>query len=193
MSETILMSETIQFVEFCNRFGAGKYNLTVAGELRFQRIQESIATNPEFSLMPPRIATAYAESVFPLNFFINGSQNDTGELDLDDALSFFRDMRFPKKFFRAEGPRGGQGIDVVAAAHPMAPGVNNGTVNSYTPDTSSGDLSDICLVYTSFVNQKIKSLYPYPTGVLKEALNRNLNFLYEASLNCSQVFPYGQC
>jgi hypothetical protein len=67
-----VMSETIQFADFSNRFGAGKYNLTVAGELRIQRIQESIATNPEFSFVSPRYVTAYAESVFPINFFIDG-------------------------------------------------------------------------------------------------------------------------
>ncbi|KAL0577960.1 Aromatic peroxygenase [Marasmius crinis-equi] len=36
-----------QFVDSSNRFGAGKYDCAVAAELRFQRIQESIATNPE--------------------------------------------------------------------------------------------------------------------------------------------------
>jgi hypothetical protein len=103
-------------------------------------------------------------------------------------------MKYPDGFFRAGQPMSTQGIDVVAAAHPVVPGANNGTVNSYTPDPKSGDLSDLCKVYANFVNQTIKSLYPNPTGVLRDALNRNLNFLYEfvATPTCPQVFPYGQ-
>ncbi|KIJ28718.1 hypothetical protein M422DRAFT_269926 [Sphaerobolus stellatus SS14] len=42
-----------QFVEFNNKFGGGNYNLTVAAELRWQRIQESITTNPNFSFIVP--------------------------------------------------------------------------------------------------------------------------------------------
>ncbi|KAL0571572.1 Aromatic peroxygenase [Marasmius crinis-equi] len=182
-----------EFADFSNRFGAGKYNLTVAGELRFQRIQDSIATNPQFSFVSPRFFTAYAESTFPINFFIDGRQTD-GQLDLDDAISFFRDMKYPSGFFRAPKPMSADGIDQVAAAHPIAPGANNGTVNSYTPDPTSADFSTFCLLYVNFVNQTVKGLYPNPTGVLKDALNRNLDFLYDFidSPACPQVFPFGQ-
>jgi hypothetical protein len=167
--------------------------LTVAGELRAQRIKDSTATNPMFSFVAPRYFTAYAESVFPINFFIDGRQTDQ-QLNLDDAIGFFRDMKFPDGFFRAAQPMSTEGIDEVAAAHPIAPGGNNGTVNSYTPDPNSADFSTFCKLYVDFVNQTIKSLYPDPTGVLREGLNRNLNFLYEFidTPDCPQVFPYGQ-
>lgn len=182
-----------EFVELSNQFGAGKYNLTVAGELRFRRIQDSIATNPNFSFVSPRYFTAYAESVFPINFFIDGRQTD-GQLDLTDALGFFRDMKFPDGFFRAGQPSGGEGIETVIAAHPIPPGGNNGALNNYTPDPTSADFSTTCLLYANFVNKTIKGLYPNPTGVLREALNRNLDFLYEfiSSFDCPQIFPYGK-
>lgn len=182
-----------EFVDFSNRFGAGKYNLTVAGELRRQRVQDSISTNPTFSFVAPRYFIAYGESVFPINFFVDGRQTDK-QLDPNDALAFFRDMKYPDGFFRTGQPMGIEGVEAVIAAHPVAPGANRGTVNSYTPDPNSADFSNICLLYVNFVNQTIRNLYPNPTGVLKDALNRNLDFLYEFfdTLACPQIFPYGQ-
>ncbi|KAF7773206.1 hypothetical protein Agabi119p4_5373 [Agaricus bisporus var. burnettii] len=179
------------FVDFSNRFGAGKYNLTVATELRIQRIQDSIATNPQFSFVSPRFITAYAESTFPINFFIDGRQQD-GQLDLDAAISFFRDMRYPSGFFRAPKPMGVEGIETIIAAHPIAAGANNGAVNTYTPDPHSGDFNSFCTVYTNFVNETIRGLYPSPTGILKDSLNRNLDFLHEFVSGCPQIFPWGR-
>ncbi|KAJ2925643.1 heme-thiolate peroxidase, partial [Candolleomyces eurysporus] len=46
-----------KFVDFSNQYGDGYYNLTVAGELRFQRLQDSIATNPQFSFKNVRYFT----------------------------------------------------------------------------------------------------------------------------------------
>lgn len=145
--------------------------------------------------MGARYFTAYAESTFPVHFFIDGRQKD-GQLDLDAALGFFRDMQYPVGFFRADGPQGSRGLSEVAAAHPVPPGANQGKLNSYTPDPNSAGLSSFCQLYTDFVNDTIRGLYPAPTGVLRDALNRNLGFLYEFissdSPGCPQVFPYGQ-
>ncbi len=141
--------------------------------------------------MSPRFFTAYAETVFPINFFIDGRKQD-GQLDLDVARGFFRDMRMPKDFHRASQPSGGEGIDVVFAAHPMQPGANVGGVNNYVFDPTSADFSTFCLLYSNFVNQTIRGLYPNPTGVLKKALNINLDFLHDAVEECPQVFPYGK-
>ncbi|KXN81291.1 Aromatic peroxygenase [Leucoagaricus sp. SymC.cos] len=184
-----------EFTAFSNQYGAGKYNYTVAAEYRFHRIQESIATNPNFSFVSPRFFTAYAESTFPVNFFIDGRKNGSGQLDLDVARSFMQNMSMPDDFHRPAQPMGADGIDIVAAAHPIAPGANNGTVNSYTPDPTSADFNTFCLLYTNFVNKTIVGLYPNPTGALKQALNVNLNFLFatfESSGQCTQVFPYGK-
>ncbi|KAF9522859.1 heme-thiolate peroxidase [Crepidotus variabilis] len=183
-----------QFVDYSNRFGAGKYNLTVAAELRHQRIQESIATNPTFSFVSPRFFTAFAESVFPVRFFVDGRQDD-GQLDMDTAVGFFRDSRMPNGFFRPNGPQGGSGAIDIFNAYPIKPGYNNGTVNSYTFDPTSADFSTSCLLYYNFVNQTIKSLYPEPKGVLLQALNKNLDYFYAGlggePSGCAQVFPWG--
>lgn len=181
-----------QLVEFSNKFGDGKYNLTVAAEYRFHRIQQSIATNPNFSFVSPRFFTAYAESVFPINFFVDGRRTDK-QLDIDVARSFFQDMRMPDDFHRASQPMSADGLDVVAAAHPISPGANVGGVNNYVPDPTSADFSTFCLLYENFVNKTIVGLYPRPTGALRKALNVNLNFLYEPIRDqCTQVFPYGR-
>jgi len=187
-----------EMVAFSNKFGAGNYNLTVAGELRFQRIMDSIATNPTFSFVSPRFFTAYAESTFPINFFVDGRQ-DNGQLDMVTARGFFQNMSMPEGFFRANGSKGADGIDVVAAAHPIEPGTNVNGINTFTLDPNSADFSTFCLLYSNFVTETIVGLYPNPTGVLREALNINLNFLFGAisgnsTLNagCTQVFPFGQ-
>ncbi|KIJ48416.1 hypothetical protein M422DRAFT_247752 [Sphaerobolus stellatus SS14] len=69
-------------VAFANKFG-GVLNLTAAAEYRFQRIQESIARNPNFSVVLPRVIGAYAETTFPL-FFEDGRKADL-HLPLDIA------------------------------------------------------------------------------------------------------------
>ncbi|KJA13294.1 hypothetical protein HYPSUDRAFT_151752 [Hypholoma sublateritium FD-334 SS-4] len=185
-----------QFVEFSNRFGAGKYNLTVAGELRHQRIQQSIATNPNFTFVAPRYFTAFAESAFPVDFFIDG-RDSNGQLEMDVARSFFQNSRFPDGFFRPNHSVTGEGSDVVFAAHPIEPGRNVGGVNNYVLDPTSADFTTPCLLYTNFVNETIVGLYPSPTGDLRTALNFYLNLFFEAFDNsegsgCTQLFPYGQ-
>ncbi|KAF9445290.1 aromatic peroxygenase precursor [Macrolepiota fuliginosa MF-IS2] len=178
---------------FSNKYGAGKYNYTVAGELRWQRIQDSIATNPTFSFVSPRYFTAYAETTFPVNFFIDGRQGD-GQLDLDVARGFFQNMRMPDDFHRASQPMSGDGEDIVVNVHPIPPGRNVGGVNNYVPDPTSANFTTTCLLYQNFVNQTIRGLYPKPAEALVKALNTNLDFLYEAfgDATCAQVFPYGQ-
>lgn len=166
----------------------------MAGELRFQRIQESIATNPQFSFISPRYFTAYAESVFPVAFFVDGRKGD-GQLDMDVARGFFQDSRMPNDFFRANGSIGFDKLDIgtVFAPHPIQPGENHG-INNYILDPNSADFSTFCKLYEDFVNVTVKGLYPNPKGVLKNALKKNLEFLF-APINgsgCTQVFPYGR-
>ena len=168
--------------------------MTVAAELRWHRIQESIATNPTFSFVAPRIFTAYGEAALPINLFVDGRQDD-GQLDLDVArsISGFKDNRLPNGFFRANRPRGAEGVDVLATAHPIGPGSNVGGINNYVLDPTSANLSQNCLMYTNYVNQTLRRLYPEPTGILLKALNQNLDFFYKGvSSDCPQVFPYGK-
>ncbi|KAF5327645.1 hypothetical protein D9619_004131 [Psilocybe cf. subviscida] len=184
-----------ELVSFSNKFGGGFYNIATAREFRFQRIQDSIATNPQFSFISPRYYTAYAESVFPIVFFIDG-RNSTLNLDLDVARGFFQDGRLPDGFFRANISttlnRVGGGIDAIFSAHPIEPGANNGSVNSYTLDPDSADFSDFCKLYSDFVTKTVKGLYPNAQGQLLTALNQNLDFFFGAIADqgCTQVPPF---
>jgi hypothetical protein len=191
------MDPFIQFSNFSIRFGAGNYNGTVAGELRFQRIHDSIAINPEFSFVSPRYFTAYAESVFPFLFFVDGRVSD-GQLNLTVARDFFQNASMPEGFFRPNRSIGlveiNDPMTAVFNAHPIQPGKNQG-VNNYVVDpTSASFTSDPCLLYSSFVNETVRSLYPNPDGALRDALNFNLNNLYSPikDSGCPQLFPFGK-
>ncbi|KJA24696.1 hypothetical protein HYPSUDRAFT_161601 [Hypholoma sublateritium FD-334 SS-4] len=181
-----------ELTAFSNKFGAGFYNLSVATEFRFQRIQDSIATNPQFSLISPRYYTAYAESVFPVAFFVDGRETN-GSLNMTVARGFFQDGRMPNDFFRSNISWGldliGEGIGFIFTPHPIEPGTNNGTLNSYTLDPNSADFSDFCKLYTDFVNVTVRGLYPNATGPLLNALNQNLDFFFGplGDQGCTQV------
>ncbi|KDR68079.1 hypothetical protein GALMADRAFT_146570 [Galerina marginata CBS 339.88] len=181
------------FVDYSNKYGAGKYNLTVAAELRHFLHQDSLKRNPQFSLVSPRLFTAYGESVFPINFFIDGRQKD-GQLDLNVARGFFQNMMLPPDFHRHDGSISNEGFESVFNKYPVQPGGNTRGVNTYKADHSSPTLFEPCKRYSDFVNKNIKALYPHPTGLLRKAINTNLQFLYESTLsdNCAQVFPYGR-
>lgn len=182
-------------MDYCNKFGNGKYNYTVAGEFKFKRIMDSIATNPEFVMTSPRIFTVYVEAAFPVNFFIDGRQTD-GQLDVDVARGFMQNMQMPDGFFRHNGSIGADGFDIIAAAHPIVPGRNVGGVNTYTFDPTSANLDQFCLLYSNFVELiVVQKLYPNPTGILRESLKINLDLFFKAmplEAGCTQVFPYGQ-
>ncbi|KIJ31934.1 hypothetical protein M422DRAFT_185203 [Sphaerobolus stellatus SS14] len=186
-----------QFVDFSNRFGDGFYNVTVAGELRFQRIQQGIATNPQFSLVTPRFTTVYGEAAFPLVFFVDGRKAD-GRLSMQDALGFFRDSRMPDDFHRTDESKSGGLVNTfipqIFGAHPTQPGRNYGSVNTFTVDPNSAGLDADCSLYEHFVNDIVVPLYPNPQGVLKDNLNANLGFFFGPFKqgNCTRIFPYGQ-
>ena len=168
--------------------------MTVAAELRHQRILESIATNPQFSFISPRFFTAYAESVLPLHFFVDG-RNSNQELNMVDARGFFQNSQMPDDFFRPKQPIGFReiavGVNLVFDAHPIQPGTNQG-VGNYVLDPASANISNFCLLYTNFVNNTVRSLYPSPTGILLDTLNSNLDIFFSGIQGCPQVFPYGK-
>ena len=116
---------------------------------------------------------------------------------MDVARGFFQNMKMPDDFFRPKQPFGfneiGEGIDAIFAAHPIQPGANQG-VNNYVLDPASANLSEFCLLYTNFVNNTVKGLYPNPTGVLLDALNANLDNFFSPlpSSGCTQFFPYAK-
>lgn len=133
-----------------NAVGGGKYNLTAAAQLRFERIVESQTSNPEFFFSFPRFATAYAEAAFPISFFVGGPAADNipdnlaATLDLKVARGFFQDSRMPKNFHRREGPLGLNIINsaigfLINAQTFVPPGANNGAGN-YTVDQFALDV-----------------------------------------------------
>lgn len=144
-----------------------------------------------------RQASVYGQSAIIANLFVDGRKTgaDKGQLDMQSAESIFKDMRFPRGFFRAAIPGSVEGGDVVFNAFPTEPGRNVAGVNSFVVDNSLGGLTDFCRFYTSFVNVIIKELYPNPTGVLLRNLKINLGYFYDSFLfsasACPQVFPYG--
>jgi hypothetical protein len=204
----------LQFSSFSDRFGNGNYNKTVAAEYRFRRIQDSIATNPNFSFISPRYFTAFAESVFPFRFFVDGRVQD-GQLNLTNARGFFQNSEMPNDFFRRNGAFGlnetGPDVTDLFAVHPISPGYNQG-VGNYIIDPASANFSTVsinfvlnlpfpyqhqtlqfCQLYTDFVNITVRSLYPNPQGSLRDALKANLDnmFIPMGQQGCSQIFPYG--
>ena len=141
----------------------------------------------------PRFATAYAEAIFPLAFFIDGRSNEDA-LDLDVMRGFFQDSRMPRGFFRRNGTfdfnSAGQQIQFVMNAHPFFPGFNDG-VGNFVPDPNflGNDTNILCktllsvygrslkfsgALYRKFVNTTVE-LYPNPKGALRTALNKNLD------------------
>jgi hypothetical protein len=135
---------TLQLVNTSNAYGGGYYNATAAAEVRWNRILDSKARNPTFDFTSPRYVTAYAESVFPFRFFVDG-RNKSGALDLTTARGFYQRSQFPAGFYRRNGSYGfeeiGPDIDALAKAHPIAPGHNEGAGN-YVLNPEDPGLSD---------------------------------------------------
>jgi unspecific peroxygenase len=187
-----------QFKNFSRLYGNGFFNDTVAGELRFHRIQQSIAENPEFELLGFRHGTAYGEASFISGFFVDGRKtgSEAGQLDMVTAESFFKDGRFPQDFHRAAAPFAAETAGNIFLAHPTQPGRNVNGVNTFEVDTTlPSAIFDPCGSYQGFVTQKVVPLYPNPTGQLRKNLMKNLQFFYDNNNfgdSCAQVFPYGQ-
>jgi hypothetical protein len=52
-------------------------------------------------------------------------------------------------------------------------------VNTYTPDPTSADFNNFSALYTNFVNETVKGLYPNPKGVLRRNLIINLGHFHQ--------------
>jgi hypothetical protein len=148
------------------------YNAAAAAQVRWNRIQDSMARNPTFDFTTPRYFTAYAESAFPYRFFVDG-RNQSGQLNLTVARDFFQKGHFPKDFYRRNGSFGlneiSPDIDELFAAHPIAPGHNEGAGNyvlnpedpGFVGVRSSFDCNevDICLLNSCCDTLVMLSLY----------------------------------
>ena len=136
--------------------------------------------------------------MFPFLFFVDGRISD-GQLNLTVARGFFQNSSMPDGFFRANKSIGlteiNDPLTAVFNAHPIQPGKNQGRINNYVFDpTSASFTNNPCLLYNNFVNETVRSLYPNPTGALRDALNFNLDNFYSILKGsaCPQIFPFGK-
>ncbi|KAH6891630.1 Chloroperoxidase [Coprinopsis sp. MPI-PUGE-AT-0042] len=186
-----------QFKNFSMIYGNGFFNHTVAAELRYHRIQQSIANNPNFDIRGFRHTTVYGEAALPGVLFVDGRATGAaiGQLDLVSAELFFKDNRFPEDFHRAAAPSSGSSAaNMIFNTHPTEPGRNVNGVNTYEADLSRGGHLDRCSFYKGFIENNLKSQYPNPKGLLRRNLNKNLEFFYASfePLGCERLYPYGQ-
>ncbi|KIJ42071.1 hypothetical protein M422DRAFT_171459 [Sphaerobolus stellatus SS14] len=186
------------FIDTAAKFGFnGTYDVNAAAELRNQRLQNSIQTNPQLVFTSPRILSAYSEAVFPTIFFVDGRLNNR-QLTIDAARHFFDFQMMPTGFFRQPAPVNFTIVDPLVSflfnKHPFSPGVNQGK-NNFILQPQTPPLSDFCGIYEDIVLRVIPGQYPNPTGVLRDAINKNLGFFFgavSAEHNCTQVFPFGR-
>lgn len=127
--------------------------MSAATEVRWNRIQDSLARNPTFTFTTPRYFTAYAESAFPYRFFVDG-RDTSASLDLTVARSFFQNNQYPTDFYRREGAFGiddiGKDIGTLFQAHPIAPGHNEGAGN-YVLDLEDPGFNGVRIDFVSCI------------------------------------------
>ncbi|KAF8554620.1 heme-thiolate peroxidase [Imleria badia] len=184
-----------QLVNAANLVGGGFITIESASLQKAQRINDSIAHNPTFSFDTPRYLTAYAETTFPLAFFVsNQTANTTLNTSLDNARSFFQTHKYPDGFYRRQAPYDfpevstmfGKIFDLVG----VLPGRNEGVGNFVVNPEDNGSL---CYAYQRQVNLT-GQLYPNPTSELETAIKANLISFYQTleDPTCEQLFPFGQ-
>ncbi|KIJ50355.1 hypothetical protein M422DRAFT_245620 [Sphaerobolus stellatus SS14] len=186
------------FIATSAKFGVnGTYDLNAAAELRNERLQDSIKTNPELVFTSPRILSAYSEAIFPLIFFVDGRRNNR-QLTIDAARDSFDLQHMPADFYRQPAPVNFTIVEPLVrqifAKYPFVPGVNHGK-NNYVQLPKTPALSDFCGIYEDIALRVVPAQYPHPTGDIRKALNKNLGFLFGAVVaehNCTQVYPYGK-
>jgi unspecific peroxygenase len=94
----------VQLVDAANLVGDGFLTVESVSLQKAQRINDSIARNPTLSFDTPRYLTAYAETTFPLAFFVSDQTvNTTLNGTVDDARSFFDSHKYPDGFYRRQG------------------------------------------------------------------------------------------
>ena len=183
LSYIVTYVRMFQLVNTSNTYGGGYYNASAAVEVRWNRILDSKARNPTFDFTSPRYVTAYAETVFPFRFFVDG-RNQSGALDLTTARGFYQRSQYPTGFYRRNGSYGlneiGPDIDAVAAAHPISPGHNEGLGN-YVLNPEDPGLTDV----RSFSDFKQLS-YKYCCARFLDLLSLYQAHKYHASFVVSQ-------
>ncbi|KAH0833038.1 Chloroperoxidase, partial [Lanmaoa asiatica] len=184
-----------QLVYAANLVGDGMITVESASLQKALRINDSIARNPTFSFDTPRYLTAYAETTFPLAFFVsNQTVNTTMNATLDDARSFYEKHKYPKEFYRRQAPYDFPQVSImfkkIFSLVRVLPGQNEGVNNFVVNPEDNGSL---CYAYQRQVNLTAQ-LYPNPTSELEAAIKTNLVTFYQTLGDpaCEQLFPFGQ-
>ncbi|KAG8213291.1 heme-thiolate peroxidase [Butyriboletus roseoflavus] len=184
-----------QLVYAANLVGGGMITVESASLQKYLRINDSIARNPTFSFDTPRYLTAYAETTFPLAFFVsNQTANTTINATLSDARSFFELHQYPEGFYRRQAPYNFPQVTTmfnkIFALVGVEPGRNEGVGNFVV---NPADPGNTCYGYQRQVNLTAE-LYPNPTSELETAIKANLVTFYKTLDNssCEQLFPFGQ-
>ncbi|KAE9403802.1 Cloroperoxidase, partial [Gymnopus androsaceus JB14] len=201
LGSNFLFNETLfdQLSQAAIDFGSnGTLDIPSAAVHRHNRILDSIARNPNFTFEIPRYLTAYAETTFPLAFFVTNQTSDTSlTLDLDVARSFFQTHKFPDNFFRRNGSYDFPELDPLVLeifeAFPVLPGNNEGVGNYVVDPEDPGFINGDGLCYAYYKQSNLTvALYPDPTDELRTAIAQNLGTFYTAlgDPTCEQVFPF---
>ncbi|KAG8215653.1 heme-thiolate peroxidase [Butyriboletus roseoflavus] len=176
-----------ELVYAANLVGDGMITVESASLQKYLRINDSIARNPTFSFDTPRYLTAYAETTFPLAFFVsNQTLNTTMNVTLDDARSFFEVHKYPEGFYRRQAPYDFTEVNTmfntIFGLVGVSPGRNEGVGNYVS-----------CYAYQRQVNLTAE-MYPNPTSELEAAIKANLVTFYQTvgDPSCGQLFPFGQ-
>ncbi|KIJ56396.1 hypothetical protein M422DRAFT_239617 [Sphaerobolus stellatus SS14] len=137
-----------------------------------------VATALMTSMPPPSSAT----NVYKTPSRRTPNSSSPPLLNLDAARGFFQNQRMPVDFHRQPAPC------------PFTPGVNHGK-NNYVLQPQIPALSDFCGIYRDIALRVVPAQYLNPTGDLKKALKKNLDFFFgsvKTQHNCTQVYPYGK-
>ncbi|KAG9314996.1 heme-thiolate peroxidase [Chiua virens] len=161
-----------KLVDAANLVGDGYITVDSAALQKYQRINNSMETNPTFSFDTPRFLTAYAEASFPLAFFVSKQTvNTTVNVTLENARSFFQDHKYPDGFYRRQAPYDFNEVsvmfDTIFNLIGVLPGHNEGVGNYVrNPD----DNGSTCYAYQRQLNLTAQ-LYPLnPTSELETAI-----------------------
>jgi hypothetical protein len=140
-----LHSSSLSQLEYAaNLVGDGFITVESSALQKALRINDSIARNPTFWFDTPRYLTAYAETTFPLAFFVsNQTMTTTLNATVDDARSFFEQHMYPDGFYRRQAPYNfdqvgvmfGKIFDLVGVLPGHNEGVGNYVVNPNDPGT----------------------------------------------------------
>jgi hypothetical protein len=98
-----------QFKAFNARISQGRATFASLAEYRFQRFQDSVASNADFTFLLPRYLFSYGEAALTLRLFANHKDGEDGSVSEADLDSFFVRNRFPEDWYRVSiAPRATQ-------------------------------------------------------------------------------------